>query len=49
MTDPQIYLDEENVREQIEDLLVTLARLTSPEETLSYVERMAERMREEIE
>jgi hypothetical protein len=38
----------DDVRENIEGLLAAYVRLTSPEETVTYVERIAERMRDEL-
>jgi hypothetical protein len=44
----QVTVTEEAHKSAIEDLLGDLARMVGPEETLAYVERVAERMREEL-
>jgi hypothetical protein len=40
--------DPDRLREDVEALLVELARATGPDEALAYVERVAERMRDEL-
>jgi hypothetical protein len=45
----EVFHDPEQVREEIEDRLMLLAAEVGPEETLAYVERLAERMKEELD
>lgn len=40
---------DDQLREEIEERLASLARIVGSEEVVAYVERLAERMRDEIE